>query len=169
VSARLAAVALVLALALAGCGGDSGGSEPAGTGATSADQAGTSDGTATSEPAPQKTPKKSADDAPNLDLDQNRQPVPEGSVPPDERTGKPPRYTARDAIPKEQLKAIERPIYEQSRYICKRLGLDGMRREYRIEGTDPKEVARVVAERTYQRAARDAVYSGCLAGLGSGD
>jgi hypothetical protein len=30
-------------------------------------------------------------------------------------------------------------------------------------------VARAVAERTYQREARDAVYSGCLSGLRSGD
>jgi hypothetical protein len=169
VRARLAAPALVLALALAGCGGDSGGSQSAGSGATSPPRAGTSDGEATTEPAPRKAGKRDTGDDPQLDLDQNRQPVPEGSVPPDERTGKPPRYTARDAIPKEQLKAIERPIYEQSRYICKRLGVDGMRREYRIESSDPKEVARVVAERTYQRAARDAVYSGCLAGLASGD
>ena len=44
-----------------------------------------------------------------------------------------------------------------------------MRREYRIESSAPEAVARTVAERTYQHEVRDAVYSGCLAGLGSGD
>lgn len=42
-----------------------------------------------------------------------------------------------------------------------------MRREYRISSSDPEQVAREVARRTYQREIRDAVYSGCLAGLRS--
>ena len=90
-------------------------------------------------------------------------------MPPEDRTGKPPRYTRENPLSEEQLKAIERPVYEQSRYICKRLGIEGMRREYRLESKDPEEVARAVAERTYLREARDAVFSGCSAGLRSGD
>ena len=165
---RLAATAaVVLALLLGACGGgdDSGdGSGRYGSGATSGE--GATGGVATTEPGggraatgrrPSSTPKPT------------RQPVPEGSVPPADRTGKPPRYTRENPLSKEQLKAIERPIYEQSRYLCKRLGVEGMRREYRLESSDPEEVARAVAERTYQREARDAVFSGCLAGLRSGN
>lgn len=170
---RLAATgAAVLALLLGACGGgdDSGdGGRTYGSGATSGE--GATGGVATTEPgAGTSSDGKSSDgDTPKLDPDANREPVPEGSVPPDERTGKPPRYTRENPLSKEQLKAIERPIYEQSRYLCKRLGVEGMRREYRLESSDPEEVARAVAERTYQREARDAVFSGCLAGLRSGD
>lgn len=170
---RLAATAAaVLALLLGACGGgdDSGdGGRTYGSGATSGE--GATGGVATTEPgAGTSSDGKSSDgDTPKLDPDANREPVPEGSVPPDERTGKPPRYTRENPLSKEQLKAIERPIYEQSRYLCKRLGVEGMKREYRLESSDPVEVARAVAERTYERKARDAVYSGCLAGLRSGD
>jgi hypothetical protein len=165
---RLAATAaLVLGLLLIGCGGgdDSGdGNGTYGRGATSGE--GATGGVATAEPGERKS---SDGDTVELDPDANRQPVPEGSVPPEDRTGKLPRYTRENPLSKEQLKAIERPIYEQSRYLCKRLGVEGMRREYRLESSDPEEVARAVAERTYQREARDAVFSGCLSGLRSGD
>jgi hypothetical protein len=40
-----------------------------------------------------------------------------------------------------------------------------MRREYRIESTDPEDVAREAARRTYGRTGSEAVFSGCLAGL----
>ena len=169
---RLAATAaVVLALLLGACGGgdDSGdGSGTYGSGATSgegADRRRCHDGARRR----QSSNQSSDGDTPKLDPDANREPVPEGSVPPEDRTGKPPRYTRENPLSKEQLKAIERPIYEQSRYLCKRLGVEGMKREYRLESSDPEEVARAVAERTYQREARDAVYSGCLAGLRSGD
>ena len=160
-----AAAVLVLVLGACGGGDDTGeGSGRSGSGATSGE--GATGGVATTEPG---KGKRSDREALELDPDANREPVPEGSVPPEDRTGKPPRYTRKNPLSKEQLKAIERPIYEQSRYLCKRLGVEGMKREYRLESSDPEEVARAVAERTYQREARDAVYSGCLAGLRSGD
>jgi hypothetical protein len=165
---RLAATsAAVLVLLLGACGGgdDSGdGSGRYGSGATAGE--GATGGVATTEP---RDGKSSGPDTPKLDPEANREPVPEGSVPPEDRTGKPTRYTRENPLSKEQLKAIERPIYEQSRYLCNRLGVDGMKREYRLESSDPEEVARAVAERTYQRQARDAVFSGCLAGLRSGN
>jgi hypothetical protein len=161
--ASTAAVTFVLMLGACG-GGDSGDdNSPYGRGATSGEGVG---GAATTEPGDGKS---SDGDTKKLDPDSNREPVPEGTVPPEDRTGKPPRYTRQNPLSKEQLKAIERPIYEQSRYLCKRLGVEGMKREYRLESSDPEEVARAVAERTYQREARDAVYSGCLSGLRSGD
>ena len=95
--------------------------------------------------------------------------MPEGSVPPEDRTGKPPRYTRENPLSKEQLKAIERPDLRAVALPLQAARVEGMRREYRLESSDPEEVARAVAERTYQREARDAVYSGCLAGLRSGD
>jgi hypothetical protein len=162
-----ATAAVILALLLGACGGDGGsgdGGGPYGSGATSGEGVGATGGVATTEPGEGKS---SDGDTSKLDPDANREPVPEGSVPPEDRTGKPPRYTRENPLSKEQLKAIERPIYEQSRYLCKRLGVEGMKREYRLESSDPEEVARAVAERTYQREARDAVYSGCLAGLRS--
>ena len=167
--AAIAAVVLVLLLGTCGGGDDSGdGSGRYGRGATSGEGevAGATGGVATTEPGDGKS---SGPDTPKLDPEANREPVPEGSVPPEDRTGKPPRYTRENPLSKEQLKAIERPIYEQSRYLCNRLGVEGMRREYRLESSDPEEVARAVAERTYQRQARDAVFSGCLAGLRSGN
>ena len=164
---RLAATAaVVLALLVGACGGgdDSGdGSGRYGSGATSGE--GATGGAATTDPGGQS----SDGTTPRLDPEANQQPVPEGSVPPADRTGKPPRYTRENPLSKEQLKAIERPIYEQSLYLCKRLGVECMRREYRLESSDPEAVARAVAERTYQREARDAVFSGCLAGLRSGN
>jgi len=162
--ARLAAITLAaLWLALAGCGGDSGGDEgAAGAGATSGE--GATGGAATPEPGGSNG---APGDAPQLDPEANQEPVPEGAVPPDERTGSPPRYSPGKPVPKERLKPVERPVYEQSRYLCRRLGLEGMRREYRISSSDPEQVAREVARRTYQREIRDAVYSGCLAGLRS--
>ena len=169
--AATSAVALALLLGACGGGDDSGdGTGRYGSGATSASPSGEGEGAtggvATTEP---RSGENSESDTPKLDPDANQEPVPEGSVPPEDRTGKPPRYTRENALSKEQLKAIERPIYEQSRYLCKRLGVEGMRREYRLESSDPEEVARAVAERTYQREARDAVFSGCLAGLRSGN
>jgi hypothetical protein len=159
--------AVLLTLLLGACGGgDDSGDDTGryGSGATSGE--GTTGGVATTEPGGSEN---SGSDTPKLDPEANQEPVPEGSVPPEDRTGKPPRYTRENPLSKEQLKAIERPIYEQSRYLCKRLGVEGMRREYRLESSDPEEVARAVAERTYQREARDAVFSGCLAGLRSGN
>ena len=151
-------------------GDDSGdGTGRYGSGATSGDAAGATGatgGVATTEPGDDKS---SDPETPRLDPEANQEPVPEGSVPPEDRTGKPPRYTRENPLSKEQLKAIERPIYEQTRYLCKRLGVEGLKREYRLDSSDPEEVARAVAERTYQREARDAVFSGCLAGLRSGD
>ena len=170
--ARLAATAaVVLALLLGACGGgdDSGdgtGRTAAGPPPASSRRHGATGGVATTEPGDGKS---SDPEAPRLDPEANQEPVPEGSVPPEDRTGKPPRYTRKNPLSKEQLKAIERPIYEQTRYLCKRLGVEGMKREYRLDSSDPEEVARAVAERTYQREARDAVFSGCLSGLRSGD
>jgi hypothetical protein len=169
--ASTAAALLILLLGACGGGEDSGDrSGRYGSGATSGEGAtgeGATGGVATTGPGGDG--KTNDGDTLELDPDANRQPVPKGSVPPDDRTGKPPRYTRKNPLSKQQLKAIERPIYEQSRYLCKRLGVEGMRREYRLQSSDPEEVARAVAERTYQREARDAVYSGCLAGLRSGD
>ena len=161
---RLAATTLVaLALALTGCGGDSAGGEGAAdSGATSGQ--GATGGAPTTEPG---EPDGGPGDAPRLDPEANQEPVPEGAVPPDERTGSPPRYRPGKPVPEKRLKPVERPVYEQSRYLCRRLGLEGMRREYRISSSDPEQVAREVARRTYQREIRDAVYSGCLAGLRS--
>jgi hypothetical protein len=163
----LLVIAIVLVLGAGACGGDDGGS---GTGASSAEEPGTfttNDGTTTQ----QREQQSQESEGPSaLELDKDQQPVaPKNSVPPEERTDPPPRYTRKNPIPKEQLKAIERPVYEQSRYLCRRLGIAGMRREYRLSSRDPEAIARAVAERTYLREARDAVFSGCLAGLRSGD
>jgi hypothetical protein len=72
-------------------------------------------------------------------------------------------------VPKQRLKAAQQPVFEQSRYLCRQVGIDGLRREYRVQSSDPGDVAREVARRTYLREMRDAVYSGCLAGLASGN
>ena len=165
---RLLPVALVaLALLLAGCGGDSGGEETGRTQPTVAGDSTTQGGGESGSGRKSKSSKQR--DVPDVQLEEDQQPVPEGSVLPKDRSGNPPAYSGGKPIPKEQLKAIERPVYEQSRYLCKRLGVDGMRREYRLESSDPQDVAKAVAARTYQRQIRDAVYSGCLAGLRSGD
>jgi hypothetical protein len=159
---RLTVLVLVaLALALAACGGDDSGAGAPERGATS--------GEGVAPTGPEGAAPRAEEDGSDLNLERNQEPVPEGSVPPEERTGKPPRYTRQTPIPKDQLEAIERPIFEQSRYLCKRLGVEGMRREYRIESSDPQDVAQEVAKRTYQADVRDAVYSGCLAGLRSGN
>jgi len=162
VSARFAVAALAaLLLAPGGCGGDDSGG--GGDTVTQA-QSGTTDRTTTTPPSSSSKQggKKPGDaDIPKLEPDTS-EPVPKN------RTGTPPRYNGEIPIPKEHLKAIERPVYEQSRYLCKRLGVDGMRREYRIESSDAVKVAQGVAANTYQRELRDAVYSGCLAGLRSG-
>jgi hypothetical protein len=166
----LVLTAIVLALGAGACGGDDGGS---GTGTSTAEEPGTfttNDGTTTTERQDQQSQPQDSEGPLALELDKDRQPAaPKNSVPPEERTDAPPRYTRKNPIPKEQLKAIERPVYEQSRYLCRRLGIAGMRREYRLSSRDPEAIARAVAERTYLREARDAVFSGCLAGLRSGD
>jgi hypothetical protein len=163
-------VALVaLALLIAGCGGDSGGEETGRTQPTVAGDSTTQGGGESGSGRKEKGKSSNQRDVPDVQLEEDQQPVPEGSVLPKDRSGNPPAYSGGKPIPKEQLKAIERPVYEQSRYLCKRLGVDGMRREYRLESSDPQDVAKAVAARTYQRQIRDAVYSGCLAGLRSGD
>lgn len=164
-----AALLAALVLALGACGEDDPqrGDAQAGSGATYGE--GATGGAATTAPEDQGAGGGAdAGGVQKLDPERNGEPVPEGSVPPADRTGKPPRYTRRNPIPKDQLKAVERPIFEQSRYLCQRVGIAGMRREYRIESSDPQEVAREVARRTYLPEARDAVYSGCLAGLRAG-
>lgn len=67
--------------------------------------------------------------------------------------------------PKVDLKPVERQIFESSRFFCRQAGVEGMRREYGIDSTDPEDIAREAARRTYGRGGADAVYSGCLAGL----
>lgn len=166
----LASALAALAVLLAACGGDSGGEQTGRTQPTVAGESQSSDGGDSG--SAQKDRQGKSDnpgDLPDVQLDEDQQPVPEGSVLPKDRSGNPPAYSGGKPIPKEQLKAIERPVYEQSRYLCRRLGVDGMRREYRVESSDPEDVASAVAARTYQREIRDAVYSGCLAGLRSGD
>lgn len=168
----LVLIAIVLALGAGACGGDDSGSA---TGTSTTEEPGTfttNDGTTTErqEQQSQQSQPQDSEGPPAVELDKDRQPVaPKNSVPPAERTDPPPRYTRKNPIPKEQLRAIERPVYEQSRYLCRRLGIAGMRREYRLSSRDPEAIARAVAERTYMREARDAVFSGCLAGLRSGD
>jgi len=166
----LAPALAALAVLLVACGGDSGGEQ---TGRTQPTVAGESQPTDSGDRGSTRKEKQgrssNGGDVPDVQLDEDQAPVPEGSVLPEDRSGNPPSYSAGKPIPKEQLKAIERPVYEQSRYLCRRLGVAGMRREYRIESSDPQAVASAVAARTYQREIRDAVYSGCLAGLRSGD
>ena len=132
---RAAAIGIVLALALGACGDDSGGGEvgrtqPTVSNGSAEEGSGDQDrGTATGK-----------SDEPQLQLDEKQEPVPKGAVPPAERSGTPPRYARPKQLSKEQLKAVERPVYEQSRYLCRRLGIDGMRREYRIDSSDPDVV-----------------------------
>lgn len=168
---RLVASGLAaLALLLVACGGDSGGDQTGRTQPTVAGESQAQDGAGGSSTQKSEQGKSSnPGDVPDVQLDEDQQPVPEGSVLPEDRSGNPPSYSGGKPLPKEALKAIERPVYEQSRYLCRRLGVAGMRREYRIESSDPKDIASAVAARTYQRDIRDAVYSGCLAGLRSGD
>jgi hypothetical protein len=160
----VAAFALVLALFLPGCGDDSSGGEVGRTQPTTTTEQ--SGDRPSGKEERRRTTRRT--DVPKVQLDQQQEPVPEDPVLPEERSGTPPRYTRPKRLPKEQLKAIERPVYEQTRYLCRRLGVEGMRREYRIESSDPQGVARAVAANTYQREIRDAVYSGCLAGLDAG-
>lgn len=167
---RLAAVAFATAaLALGACGGDDSGGERASSrdGSPAAERTDTTGGGETTQT---RTERQGAQEAvPELELEEGQEPVPKDSVPPDERTGRPSTYDRARPLTKEQLKAIERPIYEQARYFCNRVGVEVLRREYRVESSDPEDVAREAARRTYQREARDAVFSGCLAGLRAGD
>jgi hypothetical protein len=164
----LASGLAALALLLVACGGDSGGEETGRTQPTVAGESQAEGGDGGSTRKDEQGRSSNQGDVPDVQLDEDQQPVPEGSVLPQDRSGNPPSYSGGKPLPKEALKAIERPVYEQSRYLCRRLGVAGMRREYRIESSDPKDIASAVAARTYQRDIRDAVYSGCLAGLRSG-
>jgi hypothetical protein len=161
----LPAACAALVLMLGACGDDSGDDDVGRTQPAAAPPAGAT-GQAESR---QQRNRDRGSDAPDVKLERDQEPVPGGSVLPEDRTGSPPVYTRDKPIPKAQLKAIERPVFEQSRYLCRRLGVDGMRREYRIDSTDPKDVARAVAATTYQREIRAAVFSGCLAGLRAGN
>jgi hypothetical protein len=148
-------------LALGGCGDDSGGDGASRSGATSGQKAGAT-GTTGDVAQQDRGAAGGEGKAPKLGLGANREPVPKNSKPPG-------RYTRRDPVPKRRLKAAEQAVFDQSRYLCKQLGVEAMRREYRITSSDPREVARAVAGRTYLPEMRDAVYSGCLAGLRSRD
>ena len=89
---------------------------------------------------------------------QNQEPAPE-------LTEKERKQLEQAPKPKVDVNRISRQIYESSRFFCKEAGIEGLRREYSIESSDPKDIAREAARRTYGRGGGDAVYSGCLAGL----
>lgn len=59
-------------------------------------------------------------------------------------------------------------IAAESRLTCQRLGIEGVRREYGIESSDPIQVAREVSRR-YDGDLREAVFEACLGGLRAND
>ena len=93
---------------------------------------------------------------------ENSEPAP---TPPAQQRGDDQDLPRGAPTPKSDLKPQDRSIYETSRFFCRQTGIEGMRREYGIEGSDPEEIAREAVRRTYGRGGAEAVYSGCLTGL----
>ena len=150
---RVAVLLGVAALALAGCGGDDSG-DGSSARDTTATQTDTNAKTETSEKNSQGEPKvqlENSEPAPPLNDRQRKRK--QQDLP----TGAP--------KPKQDLKPKEKQIYEISLFFCKQSGIEGMRREYGIKSSDPEDIAREAARRTYGRGGAEAVYSGCLEGL----
>jgi hypothetical protein len=146
-----AVLLVVLALGACGSGGDS-----ESTSATTTEDAGTTQ----TRPEGEQHGATGASD-PQLDLGDD-EPAP---PPTKEQRKKEPDLPSGAPKPKADLKPVERQIYESSLFFCREAGIEGMRSEYGIDSTDPEDIAREAARRTYGRGGADAVYSGCLAGL----
>jgi hypothetical protein len=153
-----AALLVALVVALAACGDDSDGGEQSSGNATD-QRGGTGPAGSTAAAGSGAT---GADDPRTPDPGPNDEGAPEQTTPPEDR-GKSTQGYGPKPVPRKKL------IYEQSRYLCGQVGIEGLQREYGIESTDPRTLARAVSRRTSMRGMRAAVYSGCLAGLGSGN
>jgi hypothetical protein len=156
---RLAVLLGVLALALGGCGGDDSGNGSAARDTTAA-QTDTDAKTTTStkkqgktQGEPQVQLENSAPAPPLSDRQRRKREQELQDLP----TGAP--------KPKQDLAPKDKQIYEISLFFCKETGIEGMRREYQIKSSDPEDIAREAARRTYGRGGAEAVYSGCLEGL----
>jgi hypothetical protein len=158
---RLTVLLGVLALALGGCGGDDSGNESpardktATQTDTNAARTDTNAKTATSK-------KKKTQGEPEIHLE-NSEPAPPLSE--RKRKKREQDLPTGAPTPKQDLTAKEKQIYEISLFFCKEEGIEGMRREYGIKSSDPEDIAREAAKRTYGRGGAEAVYSGCLEGL----
>ncbi len=142
----------VMVLGLAACGGDGGGN-----GDSAQNQDGGAAETPLSDEQLGKGAPQGATGATELQLDTQT---------PARRLTKRERELLQAApMPQADVKKFERQIYESSRFFCKEAGIEGMRREYSIKSSDPKDIAQEAARRTYGRGGAEAVYSGCLAGL----
>ncbi len=138
------------ALGLSACGGDDGGGD--------ADSAQVPAGETSEQPlSDEQLGKQGTSGESQLKL--------EDSQPAPELTERERKQLEEAPQPKVDVNRIERQIYESSRFFCKEAGIEGLRREYSVESSDPKDIAREAARRTYGRGGSDAVYSGCLAGL----
>lgn len=152
-----AALLVALVVALTACGDDSGSGEQS-SGSPTGQRGGTGPAAST---APAGSGATGTDDPRKPDPGRDER-TPEQTTAPEDR-GKGTRGYKPKPVPRRKL------IYEQSRYLCGQVGIEGLQREYGIESTDPRTLARAVSRRTSMRGMRAAVYSGCLAGLGSGD
>ena len=162
---RIAILVGVLALVLGGCGGDDSGNGNPGRDTTAAQTDTNTSPTDTN--AKTKTSKKGkkAQGEPQIQLE-NSKPAP----PLTEKQRKRREQVLKDLPtgapkPKQDLSPKEKQIYEISLFFCKEAGIDGMRREYAFKSTNPEDIAREAASRTYDRGGAEAVYSGCLEGL----
>ena len=182
---RVAAVAAVLVLGLAACGGDdessSSGAEPSQSTAPEATTESRADGrsgerTTTGEKG-QATPEgeqRSGGASPPASENREEGGGETGKLELDTDAPAPPptaEQRARDLPrgapkPKSAFDPQERQVYEAAEFFCRRAGADGMRRVYGIESSDPEDIAREAARRTYDRGGVEATYAGCLAGLG---
>ena len=161
---RIAVVLGVLALALGGCGGDdSGNGSPARD--TTATQTDTNAKTDTDGKTATSKKKKDTQGEPQVKLENS-----EPASPLSERKRKERDHDLQDLptgapTPKQDLAPKDKQIYDISLFFCKETGIEGMRREYHIKSTNPEDIAREAARRTYGRGGAEAVYSGCLEGL----
>lgn len=161
---RIAVLVGVLALVLGGCGGDDSGNGSQG-GDTTAAQTDTNASKTDTNAKTTTSKKKKAQGEPQIQLE-NSEPAP----PLTEKQRKQRERALKDLPtgapkPKQDLAPKEKQIYEISLFFCKEAGIDGMRREYGFKSSNPEDIAREAASRTYDRGGAEAVYSGCLEGL----
>jgi hypothetical protein len=139
----LVAVLAAVALVLAACGDDNSGKD-------------STQSSVRTEPLPPASQGESGDE-PQVDLG-NSEPAP--PVPRKQR-----KKVPNEPQSQTQRKAVQKQVYESSRFFCKTAGVTGLRREYNIPDGDPETIAREAARRTYSRGDAGSVHSGCLAGL----
>lgn len=90
------------------------------------------------------------------------------AAPPSSRVPRGGEVPHQEVLEPSTIESLQGPVVEQTRLMCKRLGAEGLRRQFDIKSEDLTDIAREVATRSYGANFREATFQACLSGLRDG-